>query len=445
MRARWFAFAAHIVGVVAAAAFGFDIPWLGVGIILGLELLLGAFLALRPPSPESGGSKLALAMSLDGAILTGLLMLTGGPHNPFSVVYMVHVAIAAAALPTRRAALVVAGTLAMSSLLFVHYRPLLPRASAPDGAAEHREDGHAGHTGHAAADDTEAEAHASPHGGMSMQLHVRGMWLGYIAAGAVVVWFVAELRSKLRAQQVLLTESREAAARAERLSSLATLSAGAAHELATPLASIAVAAGELEAQLSADNNLATDVQTIRSQVERCRRILERMAVEGGQPVAGALRQLTPAALLDEALAELSDTERVLRNIEPAAETARIRSAGTSLAGGIRNLIDNALRASGAPVHVGVSAERTAEDNKPAMLVFSIRDEGPGLDRSELKRVGEPFYTTRPPGTGTGLGVFVARRVAEQLGGSLEFESVVGAGTCARLRVPLAEDDPERGK
>src|ERR1700690_825399 len=187
---------------------------------------------------------LLAAMVFDVLTFSGLLYLTGGPENPFSFLYLVPIAIAAITLRPAWTWMLVLLSLASSAVLFVSHRPL-PMAG-----------GHAGH----------------------MALHLRGMWVAFGVASAFIVYFLLRVRRALAARDQELDASRSLAARQERLASLATLAAGAAHELATPLSTIAVIAKDLEREVIAAGApaAADDVRLMRDEVERCRTILARM-------------------------------------------------------------------------------------------------------------------------------------------------------------------------
>jgi two-component system sensor histidine kinase RegB len=101
-----------------------------------------------------------------------------------------------------------------------------------------------------------------------------------------------------------------------------------------------------------------------------------------------------------------------------------------MAQAIRGLAKNALEASEAPVTLSIT--RAGEQ-----VSVSIRDQGPGMSPEVLARVGEPFFTTKPTGSGMGLGVFLARTLAERFGGALDMESEPGRGSLVVLRLPLA--------
>jgi two-component system sensor histidine kinase RegB len=213
-----------------------------------------------------------------------------------------------------------------------------------------------------------------------------------------------------------------------------TLAAGAAHELGTPLATSAVVAKELERAIAGSGDvraasLAEDVALIRSELDRCRAILDHMAASAGQSPGEVPDTFEVSGLMAEVVGALPEEERPRVAISLAGEELLYAPRG-AIAQVIRNLVRNALDA-GAD-HVEIRLE-TAVDGLAAV----VRDDGRGMPADVLARVGEPFFTTKGPGAGLGLGVFLARSLCEQMGGRLTLESSLADGTTARLEIPAA--------
>ncbi|MBI3181010.1 MAG: sensor histidine kinase [Myxococcales bacterium] len=232
-------------------------------------------------------------MALDVVILTTLLYLTGGPFNPFSSLYLVHIALAAAILTSRLSWLLVALCCLCFGVLFVDHVWLKLDSS-----------------------DTSKMQH-------NVQIHLQGMWVAFALAAGFIVHFVHRVTSALSLRNAQLSEARAQAARSEKIVALATLSAGAAHELSTPLSSIAVAARELERQLTPNGaEAAADAALIRQQVQRGREILLQMAADAEVEATEPAHAIGVASLLDEAAAGLSE-DRPIR-IELTEQAARCR-------------------------------------------------------------------------------------------------------------------------
>jgi two-component system sensor histidine kinase RegB len=210
--------------------------------------------------------------------------------------------------------------------------------------------------------------------------------------------------------------------------------------LSTPLATMTVAAHELERSVgdAASSHVSPamvqdDVRLIRAEIDRCRAILDGMAGRIAEPMGAAPREQPLASVIDDVLGQLSTTDRARVQPAPLAADANVAvqwPAG-AVARAIANLVRNALQASpdGAPVRV--EATREPVDR----IRIAVRDAGAGMSADELGHAGEPFFTTKPAGHGMGLGLFVSRSVVEQLGGSLTIASTPGAGTVASIVLP----------
>jgi len=407
LRLRWGSALGQLALVLGVnAGLGIRLPLGPMLVVVGLELASNALLTRwARSSPKtlssSTGAERAIAwvMAADFVFLTILLALSGGPNNPFSVVYLVNVALAAVMLTPGRTWALVALALACFGALFVS--PSLRWL----------------------------DAHGLSHAQM-MELHIRGMWVAFGVAAAFIVVFVQRITRVLSERDAELARARAQAARRERLASLATLAAGAAHELGTPLSTIALVARELERQLTAHPGAAADARLIRDEVERCRHILDGMASDAGAPSGEGTGEEPLSRVVDEALDGLPGRERV--RVEALGDLARraplpVRALGRST----QALVRNALQASGGGAEVLLRVEATA-----AALRLEVTDRGAGIAPEVLPFVGEPFFTTRQPGTGMGLGVFLARSLSEQLGGSFSLTSTPGAGTSAVVQVPL---------
>lgn len=267
----------------------------------------------------------------------------------------------------------------------------------------------------------------------SMRLHLRGMLLAFAGAAAFVAYFVGRVRRELDQREVELAEEQRRRAQAEKLESLATLAAGAAHELATPLATIAVVARELELLCAErdDAEIGDEVRVIERETARCRSILGSLAGRSGELRGESWETRRLGELLEEARAATSRPESIEWILAGDLAALQLRVPRGVLAQTIQCLLQNAIDASTTTPAVQVVVERRAET-----LEIAVVDRGSGMPPQVLHRLGEPFFTTKEAGRGLGLGVFVARRVVEQWGGALDFTSRLGAGTTARLRLPI---------
>ncbi len=397
-------------------------------------------------------------IAVDLLLFTGLLYFTGGPLNPFSFLFLVHIALGALVLGQRWMWPIVALAVVCFGLLFVDHVPLaavgeLPWVSAesssvsePDSTA-HQSPGrqstesHAGHHppehgnhppehGAAGAANSGHDAHANH----DMVLHLWGMWVAFGIGACFIVYFIHRVTRSLADRERELVHVRELTARREKLASLATLSAGAAHELSTPLATIAVISKELERQLEraeASGETLDDVRTIREQVDRCREILGQMAAEAGESAGEGLVAVTIDQLLRDAVDGLPNG-RSRVEVDLAGGLDRpLRVPRRALAQALRGVVKNAIEASPPDAVVEIQAARDGDSCR-----IEVADHGGGMEDETRHRATEPFFTTKEAGRGMGLGLFLTRAVVEQLGGVMSLESTPGQGTRVSMKLPL---------
>ncbi|HWB16225.1 MAG TPA: ATP-binding protein [Vicinamibacterales bacterium] len=406
---RWATLTADL-GAILAGRSGLDgsTP-LSVSLpVLAVFATSNAWLAWRirrrpPPAAVLTGG----LVCADVLLLSWLLNDSGGVLNPVSIFYLVDIVLAALVLGRTWTWIVAALSIAGYATLF-----LRPSADLAAAQAMHPE----------------------------IALHLRGMWIAFVGAALIVAVLVARLAAAIERRDRALDVLRDRANRSARLAGLATLAAGAAHELSTPLATMTVAAHELERAVgdTASTPLSPamvqdDVRLIRAEIDRCRAILDGMAGRIAEPMGAAPREQPLASVIDDVLGQLATADRA--RVQPAPLAAdmnvSVQWPAGAVARAIANLVRNALQASpdGAPVRV----EATCEPSDRVRI--AVRDAGAGMSAEELGRAGEPFFTTKPAGHGMGLGLFVSRSVVEQLGGSLTIASTPGAGTVASIVLP----------
>jgi two-component system sensor histidine kinase RegB len=338
----------------------------------------------------------------DVGALSWLLHGSGGVLNPVSIFYLVYIVLAALVLDRLWAWVVTALSIGGYGLLF-----LAPSDEVALAGSMHPEIG----------------------------LHGRGMWLAFAATSLLVAILVGRLAALIERRDRALAELRDQATRDARLAAMSTLAAGAAHELSTPLGTIAVAARELELALDraeADDESRRDVRLIRTEVDRCRRLLHDMAGGFSHPLGEACVAQPLDVLIAATLSSLVPAERLrVQWTPPRTLIQTIVWPPGVVARALVNIIRNALQASGPGQCVDVLAE--ADDRA---VTIRVVDKGVGMSPAVLARASEPFYTTKAPGEGTGLGLFVARSTFEQLGGRLAVVSSEGAGTTVTVSVPI---------
>ena len=401
LKVRWFVWLAQSA-LVAWAGLGLGIhlqtTWLVL--LLASGFTSNAVLSLWQRRGGVATDALLFAVMLFDVLLhTAVFGLSGGPFNPFTALYLVNVALGTLVLSRgRQAVQLVASLLGFASLFLLE-----KVAPATWQLPNHAE---------------------------LMRLHLAGMLVAFVVAAALIMASMERVLSALRRRDAELLEARAQAERNEKLAALTTLAAGAAHELATPLGTIAIASKELARALDTLDVPASardDATLVREQVQRCRDILSRMSASSGELAAEGLSTVTVDAWVQRALADVKGAERVSTQ---AGQQLQVRGPPVAMAQALASLIRNSLQA-GTKVEVRARGEG-------GRVVLEVADDGPGVPPEVLARLGEPFFTTRAPGQGMGLGVFLARTLATQLGGALQFESAPGRGTVARLALPSVD-------
>jgi two-component system sensor histidine kinase RegB len=375
-----------------------EVSWLGLAAaICRTAVVLAFYRRQRVPSVLFG-----VTLAADAMLLTGLLDITGGPFNPFIVMYAAYIWVAVVAISPVWATIVgVASISGFGWLVVDHLRA---------GLLEH-------------------------HRLNDFPTHLFTMWFSGAGIAELVAHYVARARSVLGQRQAQLDQARERAARSERLASLTTLAAGAAHELSTPLATIAVAARELErnaARVAEPDAVGTalrdDARLVRSELDRCQSILDGMSGRASSGLPATLEPMVPSSIARLVQNRLTDDRRQRLSVEIAPETPRPSATGAEMVQAISSLLKNAFDASaqadGVVLRFGV---------RDAMVRIEVRDRGTGMSPDARRRAGEPFFTTKEPGHGLGLGLFLVRTFAERSGGTLDFDGV--GGTTAILEIP----------
>lgn len=392
---RWIA----IIGQLLAILFvhfglNFRLPLLPGLTVVGISALLNVVLFMVYPTAkrltEAGA---AGYLAFDLLQLCALLFLTGGVENPFSLLILVPVTVSATILTLRATILLSLLAFILAGLLTFYHYPLPWIETA------------------------------------AMQLPLTYQWGAFIALTlgtlfiAAYAWQVAE---EARRMSDALVATQMALAREQQVSALGSLAAAAAHELGSPLGTIAVVVKEMSRDLQADSPQAEDVALLQSQVERCREILARLARRpSAEASAEAFSDLGIANLVEMAAQPWRRT-----NIGFAVQ---LHSAGPAphlprqpeIIHGLSNLLQNAIEFARSRVDVEVRW-----DDKTIRL--DILDDGPGINVDILSALGEPYVTSRPDSGGMGLGVFIAMNLLRRSGATIGFANRPGGG--ARVAV-----------
>lgn len=343
--------------------------------------------------------ELFLALLVDVAVLTVQLYLSGGTSNPFVFLYLLQIALGAALLRGGHIWTMVLIT-ALCFALLAHYS--VPLQLAPDFA----------------------RGLASP--------YVLGLLVCFMLNAALVVIFISRIGRNLRQRDARLAAIRQRAAEEEHVVRMGLLASGAAHELGTPLSTMAVILGDWrrEPALTRDAVLLEEIAEMQAQVQRCKTIVSGILLSAGEARGEASAQTTVCQFLDTLAHEWCAT----RSVDTFAYDNRFGQdspmvSDVTLQQMVFNVLDNARDAS--PHWVGLVAERRDDT-----LCITVSDDGPGFAPAMLAQFGKPYQSSkgRPGG---GLGLFLAMNVARTLGGSVSAENRRGGGAVVTITLPLA--------
>ncbi|MFO1150100.1 MAG: ActS/PrrB/RegB family redox-sensitive histidine kinase [Alsobacter sp.] len=406
VRLRWLAVAGQgaAVGVVHGLL-GFPLPLLACLLVIATSVLLNLMLMSRfPVSYRLGENAASTLLAFDIVQLAGLLYLTGGLENPFALLFLAPVMISAAVMPPSRTFALGVLAMIMATLLCVAHRPL------PWDPGE----------------------------GLSFPLTYRlGVWFAILLGLTFIGVYAWRVTEEARQLAEALSATELVLAREQHLSQLDGLAAAAAHELGTPLATIALVTKELARIVPAEGPIADDVTLIGEQVARCRTILSKITSLADEK-GGPLQTMSLGVLLEE----LAGPQRPFG----VALTMRREGSGPepechrnpAILYGLGNLVENAVDFARTEVRLSATWDAT-------MVTIEVADDGPGFPSEILQRIGEPYVTTRggqrraksEEGAGMGLGLFIAKTLLERSGATLRLDNATAEprGAVARVQWP----------
>ncbi|MFO1247172.1 MAG: ActS/PrrB/RegB family redox-sensitive histidine kinase [Alphaproteobacteria bacterium] len=411
---RWLAVAGQAAALfLVYFALGYTLPILYCSIAIAVSAALNVALAVRyAPSHRLTNREATFYLAFDVLQLAALLYLTGGIANPFALMFLAPVVIAAATLNLGNVLILAGIAFTSVSLIAVVHKPL----PWPAG-----------------------EALLLP------QLYQAGIWTALVIGigfTSVYAWRIASESARMSAG---LAATQLALSREHRLAALGALATAAAHELGTPLGTIAVVARELERSLPANSTDVEDVKLLREQAERCRTIIARLA-NPEEAMLGATARLPLGPFLEDVAGghRGDDIEIKVTITPPSAESAVPQVwRAPELLHGLGNIIENAADFAATLVAV----EASWDDQ---YLNISVADDGPGFAPEIFVTLGEPYITSRPGHNalgendmgpqgsldeheGMGLGFFIAKILLEQTGGVVKAENPPGGGAQVSIR------------
>ena len=402
IRIRWTALVVYaLVSAVAVKLLDLpvDMAVAGTLVLLGIASNV-ALMAVMRFRPRRSAVASGVAISFDVLLVAALLYLYGGYTNPFSMVFLVYVTLAAFCLNARWTWWTFGLSSALFVLLFFFHIPL-----------------------------EQLSMHAHHGGTAGFSLHLHGMLVAFFVIGSLISFFLTRLSNELAMQSEQLAVLNEREQERKRLASLATLTGGAAHELATPIATMVLIADDLKRALAGRADLSGDVEAMEAELRRCEEVLNRMRSQSSELVGEVPTAAAVSAVVQEVRGSLRGDGQVEFVLGDAGHLS-LRTLRRSLVSSLSALIRNGVQASAPNGLVRVKAAVV-----PGGVEFVVKDNGVGMSRDTLDRAGDPFFTTKDPGQGLGLGLFLVKSFASQVGGALSLSSSLGQGTEARLFVP----------
>lgn len=351
--------------------------------------------------PYTHSSTLFIQLVGDITALSCLFYFSGGYSNPFIWMYLLPITVSAVALKPLYTWVIAGLSTACYSLLMFYNVPL-----------------------------SHLHAHAGGVVANSHDIHLVGMWLGFVVSAIIVAIFITRIGKNLRDYDQQIAEAREKALEGERLLALGTQAASAAHELGTPLATMHLTNQELIEDHAENQPLVASLNTMQKQIMRCKEILSSMTSEAGLARAEDINHTPLKTFLSSALARWQDTR-------PAVELITTIDANdynpdivldSTLTRAILNVLDNAADASNLRVEFNAQW-----DNK--QLVITVKDYGEGITNDTAAKLGTPFFTSKKQ-SGTGLGVYLTQLTLARYDGELSINNHPDGGAMTVITLPL---------
>lgn len=416
---------------VLISVYGLDIPLHQAALtgVICFQALLNWYtwvrLSIEQPVTDN---ELAIQLCFDLIGITCILYFTGGATNPLTWVYLLPLIIAATVLPQTITWYLVIFASSSYTVLMRYYEPL-PRimpmtlGDFPTAIAELPSN----HKLHLMMDHSD------------IQLHVFGMWFGFVFSAVLVAYFVVGIADSVRKLDRKLAKAREQTLRNERVVALGTLAAGAAHEMGTPLGTMAILIHDMEKEFSHSRSqeLSMKMKILREQVDRCKSALSVMSASAGELRAESGRIMPISRYLDDVVADWREQELATQldyrktGYEPSPDILAERTLTHALV----NILNNAADVS--PHRIEFRARWT-----PDHAVLEIFDEGPGIPPAVYANLGKNPVSSKEHGLGVGL--FLAFSAIERLGGKIDMQPRQNnRGTRTLITLPVSGQPGEQ--
>lgn len=369
--------------------------------IAGLGLLNGIAWWRLNKTQLTTERELLMQLLGDIAALSLLFYFSGGYSNPFIWMYLLPITVAAVALRPLYAWMIASLSITCYTLLMFYHIPL-------------------------------SHLHLHTRSDATLDIHLVGMWLGFVVSAIIVAIFIARIGQNLRDYDKMIAEVREKALESEHMLALGSLATSAAHELGTPLATMAVVCKELSQDYASQPELLQQLTILRTQVSRCKEILSSITHNAGQSRAEAGQGVLLSDFLQDAIQRWCDTRPATELVVSMANTMHnpVIFIDRTLTQAILNLLDNAADES--PERVLFNA---SWDDK--LLKIQIRDFGHGLSAETKSQLGTPFFTSKNE-EGMGLGVYLTQVTLARYGGEFSLDNHPDGGVLTSVKLPLKD-------
>lgn len=339
----------------------------------------------------------------DIAALSAIFYFSGGYSNPFIWMYLLPITVATVALRTAYTWIIAGLSITCYTLLMFYHVPL---------------------------SHLHMHAQLDAKNSIHLDIHLVGMWLGFVVSSIIVAIFIARIGQNLRDYDKSIAAVREKALESERILALGTLATSAAHELGTPLATMAIISKELRQDYANQPELLQQLEILQKQVTRCKEILSSITRNAGQSRADADQYFTLLEFLQEAIQRWRDTRPATELIITMPDTSinPVIFMDRTFTQAILNLLDNAADES--PERILFDADW---DEKT--LKIQIRDFGAGLSAETKSKLGTPFFTSKN-NEGMGLGVYLTQVIIARYEGELSLNNHSEGGVITLVSLPL---------
>ncbi|MGB4813184.1 MAG: ATP-binding protein [Methylophilaceae bacterium] len=339
----------------------------------------------------------------DTAVFSFIFYFSGGYSNPFIWMLLLPITVASVALRVRYAWLVAAFSIISYTLLMFYHIPL-------------------------------SHLHMHVNSNTHLDIHLVGMWIGFVISAIIVAIFISRIGQNLRDYDQKLADARESALESERMFALGTLAASAAHELGTPLATMAVINNELSQDLSLKPDTLAQLTIMRTQITRCKEILSSITQNAGKTRADAGQGVLLLDFINVSIQRWRDTRPATELVVHLAENAFNPTifVDITLTQAIQNLLDNAADES--PERVLFDANWNLE-----ILTIQIRDFGEGLSADAKQKIGTPFFSSKntlSEKQGLGLGIYLTQSILARYEGTLNLSNHIDGGVLTTVHLPL---------